>query len=92
MNKFSVNIKKYFSHLDDEKKQSFKDYFLEYVRNYAPEYDESNHLSDEEIKLSEVWRYMDGNFEFVSASDKLSLEELACNMADEVKDRVLAIS
>ena len=92
MNKFSVNIGKFFGKMNEEKKRHFKEYFISYVRNYAPNYEEENEIDADEIKLSEVWRYMKGTFEFTSSSEKLSLEELACNIADEVKDRVIAIS
>ena len=67
---------------------------LYYYENgvFLPNKEEENEIDADEIKLSEVWRYMKGTFEFTSASEKLSLEELACNIADEVKDRVIAIS
>ena len=92
MKKFTVKIGKFFGNMDEDKKRSFKEYFISYVRNYAPNYEEDHHIDADEIQLSEVWRYMKGTFEFTSVSEKLSLEELACNIADEVKDQVLAIS
>ena len=90
MRKYNVNVGQFFSKLQDSDKQRFKAFFCKAVKSYAPDYSESKDA--EEIQLSDVWRYMDGNFEFFSKNDKVSLEELASSMANEVKDQIINIA
>ena len=87
MRKFSINSNKFFGKLNEEQKAKFRGHFTSYVKNYAPEYEEQKSDAGE-IKMSEVWKYMDGDFSYVTTSENVVLEELACNMADELKDRV----
>ena len=54
MKQFKVHIPTLFGHASEDEKKKFCDRFNEYVREYAPDYEDSG----EEIKLCEVWKYM----------------------------------
>ena len=81
MIQFKLHIPTLFGHASEDEKKKFCDRFNEYVREYAPDYEDSG----EEIKLCEVWKYMQGTYSYSSTSKKFDMEELACNLANEVK-------